>query len=89
MDLKHLQYLDYSAENIKKLISYIEDGIVPKFKSQREKDTYDKKYGNFIVKNGFLIYEPKNLVLIPPEARKQVMEQIYQQDIALGKSQNN
>jgi len=89
MDIKHLQHLDYSSENIEKLISYIEDGKVQKFNSLKEKEKYDRQYGDFVVKKGVLIYEPKNLVVIPPKARNEVIENLYEQDISLGKWKNN
>ena len=47
-------------------------------------------YKDFILnKNGSLIYEPKNLVVVPPKGAQTVLEQFYNEPDALGKGQNN
>ena len=89
--LRELQHLDYSEENIKNIVSFVTKSILPPhIKTEKQKKRFEKLYKDFVInKQGILTYEPKNLVVVPPNAVEKTLEQFYGESEALGKGQNN
>ena len=89
--LRELQHLDYSEENIVNIKGFATKNILPaNIKTEKQIKRFTKLYKDFVIdKQGVLIYEPKNLVVVPPSTVEKVLEQFYDQSEALGKGQNN
>ena len=67
-----LNNYDYSTENVEKVMNWINDGK-PKIYNKHFRDMW----GDFIVQNNVLIYKPDNLIVVKPDMKEQVLEEVY------------
>ena len=61
---KRLQNLDYSLENLRKLKTFLDTGILPDDYSEYQKKRYNLLYSQFEERNGRFIYTPLNLEVV-------------------------
>jgi hypothetical protein len=83
MSIKRLQQLNFSMDNVKKVIEMMKN------KTMNSKD--QKKYEGFVVSNNILFYKPLGLTVIPKDDAKlkqETLEDIYKSPESLGKGIN-
>ena len=82
--LNTLNNYDWSNEQIEIIKNYINNKVLPQFKTNALRARFIEKYKDFIVENNKLIYEPLHLQVIPNDKRDETLKSFYDDYKAIG-----
>lgn len=78
---RSLNSLKFNDNNIETIKNYIQTGNLPNSLNDLEKTRFRHNFKDFIIDDNHLVYEPKNLIVIPKPDVDKTLNDLYNNPI--------